>query len=118
MPEIAGIPAEGPTTLALVKAMLTVDDAADDDQLTAYVGAANALVRSARVAQEAATTPPVWPPYVVVGTTMLAARWWRRKGSPSGVETVGDFGAVYVMRNDPDIGMMLKLGNYAPPGVG
>lgn len=117
MTEVAGIPAEGPTSVEAVKVMLTVDDATDDARLTQYVDAANGLVRTFRVAQEAVDATE-WPAYIVVGTTMLAARWWRRRGTPSGVEAVGDYGAVYVMRNDPDIGMLLKLGNYAGGAVG
>lgn len=117
MTELTGLPAEGPTTLAAVKVALTVKDAADDDRLTPYVDAANALVRSWPVSQSAVGAD-AWPAYIATGATMLASRWWRRKGTPAGVEAVGEAGFAYVMRNDPDIAMMLKLGNYAGPGVG
>lgn len=116
MTELTGLPAAGPTSLEAVKVALTVKDGADDARLTPYVDAANALVRSWPVSQAAVDSS--WPAYIVSGATMLAARWWRRKGTPAGVEAVGEAGFAYVMRNDPDIAMMLKLGNYAGPGVG
>lgn len=59
-----------------------------------------------------------YPADVRHGTTMLAARMWRRRATPSGVETTGEFGAFYVPRTDPDIAMLLGLGNYLGPRVG
>ena len=52
------------------------------------------------------------------GALMLAARVFRRRNSPAGVETLGEMGPVYVSRNDPDLAMMLGLGNYRRPVVG
>ena len=52
------------------------------------------------------------------GAVMLAARVWRRRNSPSGVESFADLTPVYVSRNDPDIAMMLGIGAYATPKVG
>ena len=59
-----------------------------------------------------------WPEAVEYGATLLGARLYRRRNSPAGVETFGQLGAVYVMRNDPDVAMLLKLGPYARPQVG
>lgn len=124
MPEVAGLPADGPTTLALVKAQLNRPAAADakvDPVIQTKVDTVNALVRQLRVASDALTygdPPPVWPPYVIDGASMLAARLFRRRNSPAGVETFTDQGAVYVQRNDPDIAQLLRLGTYAPPQVG
>lgn len=59
-----------------------------------------------------------WPDHVRHGATMLAARMWKRRGTPSGVETAGEFGAFYVQRTDPDIAQLLGLGNAMPPAVG
>lgn len=121
MPEIAGLPATGPTTLALVKERLRISDTADDDRLQDVVDAVNGRVRGWPVAALSlthGTPPPVWPADVVLGTTMLTVRLWRRKDSPAGVETVGELGPIYVQRNDPDIAVMLRLGSYGGAGLG
>jgi hypothetical protein len=122
MGEVAGLPAGGPTTLAAVKVQLTLPASADaqrDPTLQTYVDATNSVVRQLRVASDALELDPVaWPPYVVQGATMLAARLWRRRNSPSGVEAFTDQGAVYVQRNDPDIGILLRIGSYTSPLVG
>lgn len=52
------------------------------------------------------------------GALMLAARVYRRRNSPAGVEALGELGPVYVSRNDPDLTMMLGLGNYRTPKIG
>ena len=52
------------------------------------------------------------------GALMLAARVYRRRNSPAGVESLGEMGPVYVSRNDPDLAMMLGLARYAKPRVG
>lgn len=121
---IAGLPAAGPTDLATVKLALTYPAAADpirDPQIQSVVDAVNYWVRCLPIASSSlayGTPPPAWPPTVTKGATMLATRLWRRKDSPSGVEAFTDAGAIYVSRNDPDIGMLLELGNYTRPAVG
>lgn len=119
------LPLDGPTSLDAVKLALSINDAVDDARIQPKVDAVNALVRSWPQALAAVdnTDPdaPVagtWPYYLVEGATALASRWWRRKGSPAGVEAIGDLGATYVMRNDPDIAMQLGLGSWAKPEVG
>lgn len=52
------------------------------------------------------------------GAVMLAARLYRRRNSPDGVQTNGQEGTVYVMRTDPDVAMLLELGPYKRPKVG
>lgn len=123
MPEVPGLPVGGPVVLATVKAELnyTTVDAARDARLQTRVDAVNAWVRLLPVASDALTygaPPPVWPPYVILGGTMLTTRLWRRKDSPSGVETFTDQGAVYVSRNDPDVAQLLRLGSFTRPVVG
>ena len=118
------LPADGPTSLEAVKVALAINDADDDARIQAKVDAANALIRSwpqSLAAVDTSTEPPTpgeWPANLVEGATALAARWYRRKGSPAGVEAIGDLGATYVMRNDPDIAMQLSLGTWAGPDVG
>jgi hypothetical protein len=123
MTEIAGLPATGPVTLATVKSELayTTVDAARDTRLQLRIDAVNSWVRQLPVASESltyGTPPPVWPPHVIMGATMLTTRLWRRKDSPSGVEAFTDQGAVYVSRNDPDVAQLLSIGSYSPPVVG
>lgn len=50
---------------------------------------------------------PTVPPAIVEATTMLAARTWKRRGSPLGIAGFGDMGPVYVRNSDPDIARML-----------
>lgn len=117
--ELAGLPEGGPATLPEVKADLGITDDRDDARLEAIVGAVNHLVRSWPVSEGA--VDGTWAddaPDAHLGARMLAGRLFRRKGSPAGVEAFGSAGAAYVMRNDPDIAMLLALGPYAPPQVG
>lgn len=121
---------EEPTSLDLVKVQLGIDDTDDDTRLEAIVDAVNVVVRRLPVAEgitgdtvgDPDADPPVmpspWPLDVRQGATMLAARLYRRKNSPMGVEQIGGDGAIYVRRNDPDIAMLLQLGDdWAKPGV-
>lgn len=113
MPELTGLPTEGPATLAGVKSALRVKDSADDDRIGAIVAAVNVKVRGwpvSRAAVDVDGDPDrPWPADIVQGATMLAARLWRRKDSPAGVEAVGELAPAYVMHNDPDIAMLLRL---------
>lgn len=117
--ELVGLPVGGPTTLAKVKAHLAITDDRDDDRLEEIVAGVNRLVRCWPVSQPAVDQPN-WDSTsdAVEGATMLASRLWRRKGSPAGVESMGTLGAAYVMRNDPDIAMLLRLGTWGTPEVG
>lgn len=107
---------DGPASVAQVKADLSLVGTADDDQLARVVAAVNSRVRVLPVAQlpDDATE---WPAHVERGANMLAARLFRRRNTPTGVEAIGDTG-LYVRRNDPDIALLLQLGDYAKPAVG
>lgn len=120
---VAGLPTPGPATVSGVRRHLghADTDTRDQTRLESLVAAVNAKVRAWPVAAKAAgladwTDPAVAD--VVEGATMLAARLYRRKNSPAGVEAFGADGAVYVQRNDPDIALLLELGNYGRPVVG
>lgn len=115
--ELVGLPVGGPTTVPETKVQLSIEDSRDDDRLADIVAAVNSLVRRMAVAREAVGAD-VWPAHIKLGAAMLAARLFRRKNSPAGVESFGALGATYVMRNDPDIAQLLRLGNYQPPQVG
>lgn len=122
---------EEPTTLELVKVQLDIDaeDTDDDVRLGPIVAAVNRVIRRLPVAEGITGTiadpeadPPVeadsWPDDVRQGATMLASRLWKRKNSPAGVEALGTDGPLYVRRNDPDIAMLLQLGDWSEPSVG
>jgi hypothetical protein len=117
--ELVGLPEGGPTTRELVKVQLSIasTDVRDDAKLDAIVGAVNNMVRTWRIS-ESAVGLEAWPERIQLGATMLAARLFRRKNSPAGVESFGQLGAAYVMRNDPDIAQLLALGNYQLPQIG
>lgn len=115
--ELVGLPVGGPTTLALVKAWLDLTDADDDAVLATVVASVNSMVRTWRCSL-AAVDQTEWPERIVSGATMLAARLFRRRNSPAGVEAFSTDGAVYVSRNDPDIAQYLGLGVHQPPTVG
>lgn len=67
------------------------------------------------VARYSTSTPT---PTQQIGGLMLAARLYRRRNSPAGVEVLGDLGATYVSKYDSDLAMMIGLGHYTPPRVG
>ncbi|WP_280383359.1 phage head-tail connector protein [Nocardia wallacei] len=105
------------TTLAAVKTYLAITDDRDDAAITAVVDAVNDLIASWLPVPGAGTG---WPPRHAQGATMLAARVFRRRNSPNGVEDYGSElqGAIYTRANDPDIALLLGLGRYEPPSVG
>jgi hypothetical protein len=51
------------------------------------------------------------------GAVMHAAREYRRRNSPAGVEAFGDAGTSFVSRYDPDIEKALQTGAYARPVI-
>lgn len=111
----------GPATLNAVKhrANVAVDDHDDDDDLLVIVAAVNDLVSGLPVAQgQDGTDDKPWRARVVLGANMLGARLFGRRNSPNGIEGFGVDGALYVRRNDPDVALLLQLGDYAKPGVG
>jgi len=115
----AGLPDGGPATLAGVKLILGIraEDETDDPMIQAKVDAVNSIMSGLPIA-ELAVDADTWPARIIEGANMLAARWVRRRNSPAGVEAMGEFGAAYVMRSDPDIAQLLQLGSWAPPAVG
>lgn len=122
MSEVPGLPAEGPATLEGVRDFLRITDTTDDERITAVVAAVNARVRTWPCSEASAnvTEPEAaeWTANVVEGATMLAGRLFRRRESPAGVAAFGELGPVYVMRNDPDVAMLLGLGSWGKPRIG
>lgn len=88
-----------------------------DSTLTVVVATVNTYVSGLPVLADLDDAAPV-PADVKQGATMLAARLWRRRNSPSGVETITEAGAQYIARFDPDMSRLLRLDGYAAPAVG
>lgn len=117
MPELPGLPAEGPATRTRVKGFLRITDATDDTRIDEVVAAVNSLVRT-WPCSAASVDADEFTANVTEGATMLAGRLFRRRESPAGVAAFGELGPVYVMRNDPDVAMLLNLGGWSRPQLG
>lgn len=87
----------------------------DATGLDLAVAAVNSFMR--RIASPAGELG-TWGDDQKLGATMLAARVYRRRNSPAGVETIGDMGPTYVSRYDPDLEMLLGFGQWQAPRVG
>lgn len=113
----------GATSVAKVKAHLAITDDRDDATLSLVVEATNDQVTQwlggPTIASEDGTALDYRPKYQQ-GATMLAARVYRRRNSPNGVEDYGGElqGAIYTRRTDPDVAQLLELGHYERPAVG
>jgi hypothetical protein len=115
-------PADGPTTAAAIRELAKIGDGIDVVRVERIAAAVNGFVLlqpSATIADGAADWSGVEVAHLVEGATMLGARLYRRKNTPDGVASLGGGeGAVYVRRSDPDVAMLLGLGEHAPPAVG
>jgi len=60
----------------------------------------------------------IWDADTRLGALMLAARLFRRRNSPNGVEAMTDAGASYVSRYDSDIARLLRIDGFDTPKVG
>lgn len=125
---VAGLPV-GPATEATVRDLLGLAESDDlqNPSLELAINAANVFVSRLPIvvddllADVDLVNPPAefaWTHDVVQGSTMLAARIFKRRNSTEGVAAFGDQGAIYVQRNDPDVAMLLRIGAYARPAVG
>ena len=102
------------TTLEAAKAWLKLTTTSDDALVAQCVTAANVVVSRY-------TTPPtddLERGDHTLAATMLAARLYRRRNSPEGVQSITDAGAYYVARTDPDIARLLRIDQYLTPQVG
>ncbi|UVK60159.1 head-to-tail adaptor [Arthrobacter phage SerialPhiller] len=64
------------------------------------------------------TTSTAWSAQTELGAKMLAARLYRRRNSPAGVEAITEAGAAFVARYDSDISRLLQLDGFAGPRIG
>lgn len=109
--------------VASVKEWLRLDgtDTTDDDLLQAVAAMAEPYVQRCRpewMLPEAGSNPPVlkYQPDAETyqGAVMYAAREYRRRNSPAGIETFGEVTS-FVARFDPDIDRALQTGAFARP---
>ncbi len=92
---------------------LSVDDLAD---MVDTVAAVNGWVRTLPIA-DGSRGAEAWPANVGRGSTMLAARLWRRRDTTGGIYSAGDIVPVFVHQRDPDVALLLNLGDYGKPSV-
>ncbi len=97
---------------------LNEQDNSDDDLITAVCAMAEPYVQRCRPEWFTSATPPVYIPDAETyrGAVMYAAREYRRRNSPAGIETFGDVTS-FVTRFDPDIDRALQTGAYARPVI-
>ena len=53
-------------------------------------------------------------PRVLLGAAMLASRWYARRSSPLGVAGYVELGQAGILRHDPDVAKLLRLGESGP----
>ena len=97
------------------------EDTSDDELIRAVCTQTEAYVQRCRPEWLIPATDPnvfVYQPddETYQGARMYAAREYRRRNSPSGIETFGDVTS-FVSRYDPDIDRALQTGSYARPVV-
>lgn len=83
-------------------------DDPDYGSLLVVAEAVVAYVSSLPVVADLPTGEPL-PPTVELGMVMLASRMYRRRNSPTGIDSVTADGVTYVTRYDSDISSMLRL---------
>jgi hypothetical protein len=110
-----------PTTVDRLKTHLGVSGSrpVDEDAMADAVDAANDIVAALRAdlpAPDPAADPPtswadlVWPARADEAATLQAARLYGRRGSVQGVAAFADAGVSLLARIDPDVRLLLELG--------
>lgn len=97
------------------------EDTEDDDLLSSVSAAAEPYVMRCRPewADVDDDGTAVYTPDAETyqGAVMYAAREYRRRNSPAGIEAFGESGTSFVARFDPDIDRLLQTGPYARPVI-
>lgn len=89
----------------------------DDTVLAACVVAANSVVTRYAGEADDQTVPTLDD--AEQAATMLAARLYRRRNSPEGIQGITPEGvAVGIVRSDADIARLLRIDSYTVPEVG
>ena len=94
--------------------------AVDDADLVRVCAATELYVQRCRPEFLTDAEPPGYEPddEVVHGAIMYAAREYRRRNSPAGIEQFADGGTTFVSKYDSDIERALRTGTWTRPGVG
>lgn len=92
-------------------------DTSDDALLTQVCAAAEPYVQRCRPEWLQDDERYVPDAETYEGAVMYAARAYRRRNSPAGVELLGDVTS-FVARYDGDIDRRLRTGQFAPPALG
>lgn len=104
-----------PVEVAHVRAFTADTDTSTDDGLSLAVAAVNAYVPTIPALVEFSTGAGFDPPAdVFLGACMLAARWHARRGSSLGTTGYAEFGTSQIMRHDPDVARLLRIGTSSP----
>jgi hypothetical protein len=105
-----------------VKAWLRLDgtDTADDALVHRCCAQTELYVQRCRPDMFSTLEPYEYSPDAEVysGAVMYAAREYRRRNSPAGIEMFGDGGSSFVSKYDPDIERCLRTGSWTAPAVG
>ena len=100
-----------PVTPDQVRVWMDVQDTGTDDSLDQACESVVAYVPTIAGLRGFWTDEEFVPPAdVILGAIMLVARWHARRGSALGTTGYVEFGSGFIMRHDPDIGRMLRLG--------
>lgn len=103
-----------PVVAADIQGFLGVSPATPADEAAQVNAAAAASAWVADRVLGVDVMPTEVKDYVRQGTIMLAARWYVRRSSVTGITAFGELGVGYVVRHDPDIATQLGLNM---PGV-
>lgn len=113
-----------PATVASLRTYLGLDPASssDADAMAAAVAAGNDLVVALRpditLDPGDGTVLPTWPPRADQAAHVEAARLYGRRGSVQGIAAFADLGVTMLPRIDPDVRLLLELGEYQPSVIG
>ncbi|MBF0809117.1 hypothetical protein E4U03_10955 [Rothia nasimurium] len=56
-----------------------------------------------------------WDKTTILGATMLAARLYKRRNSPNGIESFAEMSHTYISRYDSDIARLLHMESFRKP---
>lgn len=108
--------------LDTLKSLFAVPDTRDDAALQLFLNAATKFVMRVRASDlnfDADLTNPNPAPGddFLLGTYMLAYRWFTRRRSPDGIVQMGDLGTGRVPRVDADIARLLGIDQFSGPVI-
>lgn len=111
--------AVGSVSEANLRAWLNLGADIDQSLISQVAVATDDWVNALPYVSEYGSAPDTdpWPADVALGAVMLAARLYRRRNSPAGIDAITDAGIAYVARSDSDVASLLRLAVYQPPAI-